>query len=123
MRGPATREVLGYPAWQWWMLAAVCVVVAIVVYMAPPARPNHTVNARMNCEMAIKASAKNPSAAKIPHVRNQGAGGEFYFAWPHGSGLRLQNGFGAMIDTSAACTVSANGRTVTSLSINGETII
>lgn len=85
--------------------------------------PDRTADALTACQTAIKRAATNPSAAEIPFTKNHGTAGEYYFAWPHGSGLRLQNDLGALVDASASCTVAADGTTVTSLSISGDTII
>lgn len=71
-------------------------------------------------------AAKNPSSAEVPYakvrlIRGEGVKGEYVVNWRHGDGLRLQNGFGAMIDATAQC-VTADGR-ITSLFINGESVL
>lgn len=79
--------------------------------------PSPQAVAQHACKQAILAAAKNPSAAKVPLGKNIGG----YLSWPHGHGLRLQNDFGAMIDSTASCFTDGRGK-VTGLSINGETI-
>jgi len=76
----------------------------------------------VNCSNSIRSAVSNPSAAVIPYIPNRGTRGDGYYAWTHGSGLRLQNEFGALIDSTASCTTDING-TITSLSVNGESIL
>ncbi len=75
------------------------------------------------CQLTIKGFATDSQSAVVPYTKNQGTGGEFYFAWPKGSGLRLKNGFGATTDASAACIVAPDGSTITHLSIDGTSVI
>lgn len=79
-------------------------------------------DALVDCQFAIKAASLNSDAADVPPVKNWGKPGDYYFAWPRGSsGLRLQNGFGAMLDASAAC--FHDGTKITGLTINGKDVI
>ena len=81
-------------------------------------------SAQLLCADAIRLSAKNPSSAKIPHPQQRGRNADgpgFVINWPHGNGLRLQNGFGAMVDTTASCTVT-DGR-VTRLLLDGNEML
>lgn len=78
------------------------------------------------CQEAITMAAKNPSSAEVPYAKvkliaGEGVKGDYVVNWRHGDGLRLQNGFGAMIDATAQCFTS-DGR-ITDLSINGETVL
>ncbi|WP_411832306.1 hypothetical protein [Pseudoxanthomonas mexicana] len=58
------------------------------------------------CQEAIRLAAKNPSSTEVPYTRAQKEGDSSYrMIWKHGDGLRMQNGFGAMIDTTAICVV------------------
>jgi len=75
------------------------------------------------CQEAIKRVATNPSSAHVPYTKDYGSATEHYFAWPKGSGLTMMNGFGANIDVSAACTTTGDGARITSLSVNGKTIL
>lgn len=60
------------------------------------------------CQEAIRQVAKNPSAADVPYAKAvPDGGGGYRMVWRHGDGLRLQNGFGAMIDTTAVCVIRA----------------
>jgi hypothetical protein len=59
------------------------------------------------CAAVLKALAKNPSSARIPRARAIDIGdGHVQYDWRHGDGLALQNGFGAMIDTTASCVLN-----------------
>ena len=60
------------------------------------------------CQEAIRQVAKNPTSAEVPYTKATKEGSDTYrMIWRHGDGLRLQNGFGAMIDTTAICVVRA----------------
>lgn len=73
------------------------------------------------CQHAIKQAAKNPSSADVPYTRGTAIPGGFRYHWARGDGLRLQNGFGAMMDATATCEVDSTQ--ITSLTINGNKII
>jgi hypothetical protein len=68
-------------------------------------------DARVQCRMAIKAAAVNPSTVKISMPTSKRHEGQWVFYWPLGSGLRMQNRLGAMNDAVALCVVK-NGRIV-----------
>lgn len=70
------------------------------------------------CQKSIRASATNPSAAKIPFPRGRSKSPDGWLIyWPADTGLRLQNGYGAMIDAVAICNTDPSGSTVTALVI------
>ena len=78
------------------------------------------------CQEAVKVAAKNPSSAEIPYAKviriaGEGVKGDYVVNWRRGDGLRLQNGFGAMVDSTAQCFTS-NG-SIKELSINGEVVL
>ncbi|WP_155950186.1 hypothetical protein [Rhodanobacter sp. OR92] len=75
------------------------------------------------CQQAIRQVAKNPSSAHVPYATDRGTAAEHYFAWPKGSGLTMMNAFGANLDTSASCITTADGKTITSLTVDGKTIL
>lgn len=75
------------------------------------------------CQEAVRSAAKNPSGAKIPYAGVSEGGGLFHVDWRHGDGLRLQNGFGAMIDTTVACKVNMATMRVTYLMMDGKKLI
>lgn len=77
------------------------------------------------CRDAIRAVAKDPDRAEIPVVGNASSGGaEFYFAWGVSTQhLRLRNGLGLEVPASGSCIVNASTKTVTSLTLNGKTVI
>ena len=74
------------------------------------------------CGKAIESAAAYKVIKKPGHSKNYGSGNEFYFSWPRGK-IVLQNGFGAQINSSAACIGNLAKCQITSLSINGESII
>lgn len=79
------------------------------------------IDAQAACIRAIKSSANNPSSAVIPYAANTSTAGPFFFHWARGDGLRLQNGFGAMLDTEVMCAV--DGAKVVALVIDGKRLI
>ena len=81
-------------------------------------------DAEVLCQEAIRRAAKNPSGAKIPPGSSRGVNADgpgYVVNWSHGAGLRLQNGFGALIDTTASC-VAVNNRVI-SLVLDGEKVL
>ncbi len=88
---------------------------------APTVTNDGKMDALLLCQQAITQTATNPSSAVVPYAADHGGKGEHYFAWPKGAGLTLMNGFGAHVDSSASCITTADGKTITSLTINGET--
>lgn len=83
-------------------------------------RPLSQSMALLHCQRAIKSVATNPSAARIPAVGVDESGAQFRYVWRHGGGLRLQNGFGALMDASATCVISKSTRKITELTIDGR---
>lgn len=82
--------------------------------------------AQVVCQEALKQAAKNPSSAEIPpgiveplSFVTDGTG--YSVTWGHGKGLRFQNGFGAMLDSTAMCIVR-DGK-VTRLGIDEKMVI
>lgn len=74
------------------------------------------------CQEAIRQVAKNPTSAEVPYTKAEKEGGDRYrMIWRHGDGLRLQNGFGAMIDTTAICVV--RGGKIHALDVGDSQII
>jgi uncharacterized membrane protein len=63
------------------------------------------------CQKRITQLAANPSGAEVPYTKPRAVRGGFVFEWAHGDGLRLQNGFGAMVDTPGSC-AHVDGRIV-----------
>jgi hypothetical protein len=74
------------------------------------------------CQETIRSQSLNPSNAEIPYSKNSGSRGEYSFSWPTASGLLLQNAFGAMISSSASCSVNKQTGRITLLTINGKKI-
>lgn len=76
------------------------------------------------CQMAIKRRSRDPENAEVPYVKNFGSGTEHYFAWGAETKMaRLRNGLGIDVASTASCTVDVESRKITSLTINGETMI
>jgi|SRR5690606_9512414 len=111
-------------SWRAGLVLTVAMIAALIGIKSCMGSGPYAADALSMCRQAIKAASANPSAAKIPSANNIGPeGGEFRFSWPHGSGLQLQNGYGAMIDTGATCSVSADGKRITFLFLNDEVLI
>lgn len=88
---------------KWIFLAAV---VAAAVAQVGCGKGSPEAAAITQCQEAIRQVAKNPSGADVPYTKAAKEGADTYrMVWRHGDGLRLQNGFGAMIDTTAICVV------------------
>lgn len=76
------------------------------------------------CQMAIKRRSRDPENAEVPYVKNFGSSSEHYFAWGADTKMaRLRNGLGIDVASTASCTVDVDSRRITSLTINGETMI
>ena len=98
----------------------------LVVVLAACTQPSPEQRAEALCSEALKKAAKNPSSVEIPSVKAKAWGGfkpngQYLVRWEHGDGLRLQNGFGAMMDATAICWVDPDG--VFSLSINDKKVL
>lgn len=100
-----------------WVVAAVILVAVLGAGLAFKGRLSPEPSAYAACAAEIRSASTNPSAAKIPYVKTRGE----LTAWAHGDGLRLQNQYGAMIDSSASCITDAEGRVI-GLTINGDQI-
>lgn len=82
------------------------------------------VDALTLCQMTLKQFARDPGKAEIPYVQNFGSGSEFQFAWGASTKhLRLRNGLGLDVAATASCTVDRNTRRITTLTLNGQTLI
>lgn len=76
------------------------------------------------CQMALKNASRDPEKASVPYVENQGSGDEYYFAWGASTKMaRMRNGLGSEVAASASCTVSHSQKRITSLTLDGQTII
>lgn len=81
--------------------------------------------ALLHCQIAIRRASLNGARADVPTVRNvyPATEGQYAFDWKGGSGLQLQNGFGAMVDTYATCLVSKKDLEIDRLLIGSDTVI
>lgn len=76
------------------------------------------------CQSALKNASRDPEKASVPYVENQGSGDEYYFAWGASTKMaRMRNGLGSEVAASASCTVSHSQKRITSLTLDGQTII
>lgn len=76
------------------------------------------------CQSAIRRVARDPDKAEIPYVENFGTGNEYYFAWGGSTkAIRMRNGLGLDVATSAACIVSKTSRQITLLTLDGSSIL
>ncbi len=82
------------------------------------------VDAIMMCRDAITAQARDPDKVDIPTVDDFGNSHEYYFAWGASSKrIRMRNGLGMEVPVTASCIVNRKSKRITSLTINGETLI
>lgn len=76
------------------------------------------------CQYALKRTAKDPEKADIPYVQNYGSGNEAYFAWGRDTKMaRMRNGLGLEVAVSASCTVDRSTRKITSLTVEGASVL
>lgn len=81
-------------------------------------------DAIMMCRDAITARARDPDKVEIPTVDDFGNSHEYYFAWGASSKrIRMRNGLGMEMPVTASCIVNRKTKRITSLTINGETLI
>lgn len=76
------------------------------------------------CQFAFKKVSRDPDKAEIPAVQNFGKGDESYFAWGSETRvMRMRNGLGLDVAATGSCIVSKSAKKITSLTLNGESII
>lgn len=72
----------------------------------------------------LKRAPRDPDKAVVPYVENMGRGSEAYFAWGASTKhARMRNGLGIEVAVSASCIVDLRAKRITSLTLNGETLI
>lgn len=82
------------------------------------------IDALTMCQMALQSAAKDPGNADIPYVENLGKGDEYYYAWGAQTKMaRMRNGLGLDVAASASCIVDGKSKRITSLTLNGQSII
>lgn len=75
------------------------------------------------CQEALTKASRDPASAEVPSVPNVGHA-DFYFVWnSQTKPTRMKNGFGALLAASASCTVSKETKRITSLSLDGQSLI
>lgn len=81
-------------------------------------------DALLMCQMALKKISRDPEKADIPYVDDQGKGTEYYYAWGNSTKLvRMRNGLGLEVAATASCTVDGKTQRITSLTLDGKTIL
>lgn len=76
------------------------------------------------CQSTLRKVSRDPDNADVPYVPDHGSGDEFYFAWGASTKMaRMRNGLGLEVPASASCIVSKSQKRITSLTLNGKTII
>lgn len=76
------------------------------------------------CQLAFQKISRDPDKAEIPAVRDFGGGDEAYFAWgPETKVMRMRNGLGLDVSATGSCIVSKSAKKITSLTMNGQSII
>lgn len=106
--------------------AAAGLVVAGIMALWPSKKADSfdSLDALSMCQSALRQVARDPDNADIPYVPNMGSGKEFYFAWGTSTKVvRMRNGLGLDVATSGSCTVDATAKRITSLTLDGKTIL
>lgn len=76
------------------------------------------------CQSALQRVSLDPATAEVPYVDDMGKGGEFYFAWGASTKpVRMKNGMGTMRAAGASCTVNKQTGKITSLTLDGKTVM
>lgn len=76
------------------------------------------------CQFALKKASRDPEKAEVPYVANQGSGDNYHFAWGASTKMaRMRNGLGLEVAATASCTVSGSQKRITSLVLDGNTLI
>lgn len=76
------------------------------------------------CKEAIRLVSRDPDKADIPYAAPARVGPDFAFTWTNGvNTIRLRNGLGMDIPASASCSVNMALGTISSLTVNGNTIV
>lgn len=76
------------------------------------------------CQKALKTISRDPENADIPYVSDQGQGSEFYYAWGTNTKVvRMRNGLGLDVATSASCIVDGKNQRITALTLDGKSVL
>lgn len=76
------------------------------------------------CKEAIRLVSRDPDKADIPYTASSKVGPDLVYTWTNGTNtIRLRNGFGLEVPASARCSVNAALGKISSLTVNGNTII
>lgn len=83
-----------------------------------------SMDALFMCQQALKMVSRDPEKANIPYVADHGSGNEAYFAWGASTKMaRMRNGLGLEVAASASCTVDKTEKRITTLTLNGKSIL
>jgi hypothetical protein len=136
--GPAVQPTMGERLSPLWKASPFVLVMAIVASCAldpesnkaPAAKSTASsqgmsqIEALGKCQHVLKALSKDPSSAEVPYVDDFGSGNEFYFAWGASSKpVRMKNSYGAMLSAGASCTVNKTTGQITSMTLEGKTVL
>lgn len=76
------------------------------------------------CKEAIRLVSRDPDKADIPYAAPKRVGPDYSFTWTNGvNTIRLRNGLGMDVPASASCSVNIALGTISSLNVNGNTIV
>lgn len=112
----------------WWAWVITVLMVMMVLRACfggedKPAQFGH-IDALGMCRMALQAASRDPEKADIPYVENQGRGDEYVYAWGAQTKMaRMRNGLGLEVAASASCIVNGKTQRITTLTLNGQTLI
>lgn len=82
------------------------------------------IDALVMCQNALKSAARDPENAEVPYVENFGRGDEYVYSWGAQTKMaRMRNGLGLEVAASASCVVDGRSQRITSLTLNGQTLI
>lgn len=81
-------------------------------------------DALLLCQTALKRASRDPEKAEVPYVKAFGGSAEYYFAWGAQTKMaRMRNGLGLEVAVGASCIVDKATRRITSLTLDGKTIM
>ena len=107
--------------------AGICMMLIVIAVnqISGQSSDDQEAGALLHCQIAIRRASLNGAQAVVPKVRNvyPATEGQYAFDWKGGSGLQLQNGYGAMVDTYATCLVSKKDLEIDRLLIGSDTVI
>ncbi|WP_374584421.1 hypothetical protein [Ideonella dechloratans] len=119
---PGQRQL---PMWQLGVLALL-LVLGVVAVGGRTSTPSGFGDAQafQLCQDALTKLSRDPARAEIPWVQDMGSGSEHYYAWgAQTKHMRMRNGFGLDVAVSGSCIVDGTTRRITSLTMDGKSIL